>query len=91
MAEGVVEEAVAVVEVTEVRDQNEPAAGAGPVAGHTLCASLWAQGVCNFPRILHTLSAKNGLQVHYGRPDTHSKWWGQDSKSLLFSGGKRTL
>ena len=31
------EEAVAVVEVTEVRDQNEPAAGAGPVAA-TRCA-----------------------------------------------------
>ena len=25
--------------------------------------------MCNFPRILHTLSAKNGLQVHYGRLD----------------------
>ena len=32
------EEAVAVVEVTEVRDQNEPAAGAGPVAA-TRCAA----------------------------------------------------
>jgi hypothetical protein len=28
--EAVAEEAVAVVEVTEVRDQNEPATGAGP-------------------------------------------------------------
>ena len=26
--------------------------------------------MCNFARILHALTANNGLQVHYGRLDT---------------------